>query len=181
MEGEARQDHQILDQTLDNLLRRPEVLLRRPWHSGTKTKKMKMTVGKTTHELEASAPEPKRLKQDDETNRERRVEITQVGEDSYYHMDDIIGEKEMAVWRYEKRRERLLSRSLRLFSDAPVDRVPPDPPKYLDDLNLADELEEKRLEKLGMLAPIEKRLQGYKNLTTRFVRDWRAKPRSKRA
>lgn len=39
------------------------------------------------------------------------------------------------------------------WSNAPLDRIPPDPPKWVDDL--ADELEEKRLEKLGVLAPRE--------------------------
>ena len=63
-----------------------------------------------------------------------------------------------------------------LWSDAPLDRVPPDPPKWVDDL--ADEVEEKRLERLGVLAPMEKRLEGHKSLTTTFVRDWRAKPRT---
>ena len=40
------------------------------------------------------------------------------------------------------------------------------------------EVEEKRLEKLGVIAPLEKKIDGYKNLATRFVRDWRAKQRS---
>lgn len=56
-----------------------------------------------------------------------------------------------------------------MWPKAPLDRVPPDPPKWIDDL--ADELEEKRLEKLGVIAPLEKKIDGYK--------DWRAKQRSK--
>ena len=110
---------------------------------------------------------------------ERRVEVTQVGAESYYHMDDIIGEEEMAVWSQENEEEDEQSLEIpdALWSDAPLDRAPPDPPKWVDDL--ADEVEEKRLERLGVLAPMEKRLEGYKSFTTRFVRDWRAKPRTK--
>ena len=99
-------------------------------------KKMKMTVEKPTHSLEASTPEPKRLRQQDEPNTERRVEITQVGEDSYYHMDYIIGEEEMAVWNYENEEEEVTALEIpdALWSNAPLDRVPPDPPKWIDDL-----------------------------------------------
>ena len=75
---------------------------------------------------------------------ERRVEVTQVGAESYYHMDDIIGEEEMAVWSQENEEEDEQSLEIpdALWSDAPLDRVPPDPPKWVDDL--ADEVEEKR-------------------------------------
>ena len=145
----------------------------------TDMKKMKMTVEKAAHPLEASTPEPKRPKREEDTNMERRVEVTQVGADSHYHMNDIIGEEEMAVWSQENDEEEEYPLEIpdALWSDAPLDRVPPDPPKWIDDL--ADEVEEKRLERLGVLAPMEKRLEGYKSLTARLVRGWRAKPRTK--
>ena len=141
-------------------------------------KKMKMTIEKPMRQLEAPTPEPKRLKHQEEPNTERRVEITQVGENSYYHMDYIIGEEELAVWNYEDEEEDEASLEIpeALWSNAPLDRVPPDPPRWIDDL--ADEVEEKRLERLGVITPLEKKIEGYKDLTTRFVRDWRAKPRT---
>ena len=168
---------------------KPQVALSTPRSMASKTgmveqensevKKMKMTVEKTTHALDAATPEPKRSRQEENTHMERRVEVTQVGADSFYHMDDIIGQEEMDVWSQEneEQEEHPLEIPDALWSDSPLDRVPPDPPKWIDDL--ADEVEEKRLEKLGVLVPMEKRLEGYKTLTTRFVRDWRAKPRTK--
>eukprot|EP00913_Durusdinium_trenchii_P032259 g30204.t1 len=168
---------------------KPQQLVSTPRSTASKTgmveqektdmKKMKMTVEKAARPLEASSPEPKRPRHEGDGNMERRVEVTQVGTESYYHMDDIIGEEEMAVWSQEneEEEEQALEIPDALWSDAPLDRVPPDPPKWVDDL--ADEVEEKRLERLGVLAPVEKRLEGYKSLTTRFVRDWRAKPRTK--
>ena len=62
-----------------------------------------------------------------------------------------------------------------LWSSADLDRVPPDPPKWIDDL--ADAVEEERLQRMKVLERIEKRSPGHKNLTTRFVRDWRMKSR----
>ena len=62
-----------------------------------------------------------------------------------------------------------------LWSLAPLDRVPADPPTWIDDL--ADEVEEQRLLKMGVLEAMEGEKAGFKKLTTRFVRDWRVKPR----
>ena len=53
--------------------------------------------------------------------------------------------------------------------------MPPDPPFWIDDL--ADAVEEQRLLSMGVLEKMEKEKVGFKKLTTRFVRDWRVKPR----
>ena len=64
-------------------------------------KKFKPTVEKVTHEHEGIDPEPKRAKQGLETQHERRVSATQVGDDVFYHMDSIIGEEEIVAWQDE--------------------------------------------------------------------------------
>ena len=144
----------------------------------TDMKKMKMTVEKAAHPLEASTPEPKRPRHEGDANMERRVEVTQVGGVLLPHgRHHRRGGDGRVSQENEEEDEQPLEIPDALWSDAPLDRVPPDPPKWVDDL--ADEVEEKRLERLGVLAPMEKRLEGYKSLTTRFVRDWRAKPRTK--
>ena len=96
-------------------------------HEEVEGKKMKMTIEKPTRQLEAPTPDPKRLKHQEEPNTERRVEITQVGEDSYYHMDYIIGEEELAVWNSEDEEEDEVALEIpeALWSNAPLDRVPP--------------------------------------------------------
>ena len=49
---------------------------------------------------------------------------------------------------------------------------------YLQTLHdLADAVEEGRLQKMGVLKAMAGPLPGHKTLTTRFVHDWRAKPR----
>ena len=45
--------------------------------------------------------------------------------------------------------------------------------------DIADAVEETRLQKLGVLSRMDKLMASHKTLTTRFVRDWRAKHRDK--
>lgn len=59
-----------------------------------------------------------------------------------------------------------------LWSKAPLDRVPPELPKWIEDV--ADAVEEARLQKVGVLSKMDKPQASHKTLTTRFVRDWRA-------
>ena len=62
-----------------------------------------------------------------------------------------------------------------LWSSASLERVPPDPPFWIDEL--ADAVEEQRLLSMGVLEKMEEEKVGFKKLPTRFVRDWRVKPR----
>ena len=138
-------------------------------------KKMKPTVVKPTHELVSESPASKRLKPEEPV--ERRLEMTQVGEEYFPNLDRNIGQEEL--WAYENEIEENEEETKHdipeaLWSEAPLDRVPPDPPKWIDDL--ADAVEEWRLWRLGVIAPLEELKEGYKLLTTRFVRDWRVKP-----
>ena len=120
-------------------------------------KRMKFSPSKTVHGSEGESSEPKRLKTGEkEPQIERRVQATEVGDDVCYHMDQFFGAE--ALW-----------------SSAPLDRVPADPPLWIDEL--ADEVEEQRLRKMGVLEAMDSEKAGFKKLTTRFVRDWRVKPR----
>ena len=106
---------------------------------------------------------------------ERRVQATEVGEDVYYHMDQFFGEEELMAWNEEEDEGTIMSIPEALWSSAPLDRIPADPPLWIDEL--ADEVEEQRLLKMGVLEKMESEKGGFKKLTTRFVRDWRVKPR----
>ena len=148
--------------------------------SESDVKKLKPTTVKPPHELIAESPESKRLKSSDTT--ERRLELTQVGDDIFHHLDKVVGQEDL--WSYEHETESTAEEAKHdvpeaLWSDAPLDRVPPDPPKWIDDL--ADAVEEWRLKRLGVLSPLEQLRDGYKVLTTRFVRDWRVKPNPAKA
>ena len=124
---------------------------------------------KPLHSLQADSPASKRLKADDT--------VTQVGEDIYYHLDQTVGQEELWSYDYEvheAEEEEKHEVPEALWSEAPLDRTPPDPPKWIDDL--ADSVEEWRLKRLGALESIAELKEDHKLLTTRFVRDWRIKP-----
>ena len=91
-----------------------------------------------------------------------------VGDDVSHHMEQTIEEGDRAMW--EEEEEEIFS-----SSDAPLDRVPPDPPLWIE--HLADAVEEQRLQQFGVLEKMVELKDGYKNLTIRSVRDWRAKPK----
>ena len=127
---------------------------------------------KPVHESEGEMSEPKRLKTSGGgTQIERRVEATAVGEDTYYHMDQFFGEEEILE---EEEDSPKVSIPSELWSSASLERVPPDPPCWIDEL--ADAVEEQRLLNMGVLEAMEEEKVGFKKLTTRFVRDWRVKP-----
>ena len=132
-------------------------------------KKLKPTLEKVTHGHEGSDPEPKRAKQDSKAQHERRVSATQVGNDVFYHMDSIIGEEEIVAWQDEMDEQAVDELPDALWSTAPLDRVPPEPPRWIEDI--ADAVEEARLQKLGVLSKMDKLQASHKTLTTRFVRD----------
>ena len=141
------------------------------------SKKLKPTMEKPVHGLEMVSPDPKRAKPDDVPHVERRVAATQVGGDVFYH-NDSIWDEDLISWNVEPEEEEVLPGGevpKELWSAAPLDRVPPDPPKWVDDL--ADKVEEERLQRMGVLRAMKGPLMGHKTLTTRFVHDWRAKPR----
>ena len=141
------------------------------------SKKLKPTVEKPVHGLEMESPEPKRAKPDDVQHVERRIAATQVGGDVFYHNDNIWDE-DLITWNVEEEEEEVQPGGdvpKELWSTASLDRVPPDPPKWVDDL--ADRVEEERLQRMGVLRAMKGPLTGHKTLTTRFVHDWRAKPR----
>ena len=123
---------------------------------------MKLSPSKTVYLSEGESSESKRLKIGDEKPHvERRVQATEVGDDVHYHMDQFFGEEEFLSCDEE-------AEDLPL-SPAPLDRIPADPPTWIDDL--ADEVEEQRLLKMGVLEAMEEEKTGFKKLTTRFVRD----------
>ena len=117
-------------------------------------KKLKPTIEKLTHGHEGVDPDPKRAKQDPTIQHERRVTATQVGTDVFYHMDSIIGEEELVAWQDETHDQALDELPDALWSHAPLDRVPPEPPKWIEDI--ADAVEEARLQKLGVLSRMDK-------------------------
>ena len=88
-------------------------------------KKLKPTVEKSIHPVEVENPEPKRSKHEEGDQMERRISATQVGENLYYH-NDAIWDEEKIEWNLESEKEESLPDELWL--DAPLDRVPPDPP-----------------------------------------------------
>lgn len=138
-------------------------------------KKMKQTVVKPVRELESESSASKRFKPDPAM--ERRLETTQVGDDFFYRFDKVVGQEELWAYEYEvheQEEEEKHEVPEALWSDAPLDRAPPDPPKWIEDL--ADAVEEWRLKRLGVLEPIEELKENHKLLTTRLVRDWRNKP-----
>ena len=129
-------------------------------------KRFKVTFEKNVHGLEQDAPEAKRLKPEERVQEERRVEATEVEGRLYYHMDKVI-EEDFLEWEDEWALEEESFQDIpdELWSDAPLDRVPPDPPKWVDDL--ANEVEERRLQKLGVLVPMDGLKKGYKRLESK--------------
>lgn len=130
-------------------------------------KKLKPTVEKPSHEVDVVTPDPKRTKVTLEENVERRVEATWVDDTEYYHKDKVIGEEELWALEQEEQENEGDGNDLpsALWSTAALDRVPPDPPSWIEDL--ADEVEVKRLQRLGVLQPMEGLREGFKKLTTR--------------
>ena len=141
------------------------------------SKRLKVTPAKPVHESEGEMSEPKRLKTSGGGSQmERRVEATAVGQDTYYHMDQFFGEEEILACGEEgDEGSQKVSIPEELWSSASLERVPPDPPFWIDEL--ADAVEEQRLLSMGVLEKMEEEKVGFKKLTTRFVRDWRVKPR----
>ena len=116
-------------------------------------KKLEQTVVKPAQSLEADSSASKRLKADETV--ERRLEMTQVGDDIYYHLDQTVGQEELRAYDYEvheAEEEDKHEVPKALWSEAPLDRTPPDPPKWVDDL--ADSVEEWRLKRLGVLESV---------------------------
>ena len=140
-------------------------------------KRLKLTPTKPIHESEGELSEPKRLKTSGGGPQvERRVEATAVGQDTYYHMDQFFGEEEiLACGEGDGEEDSKVAIPAELWSSASLERVPPDPPFWIDEL--ADAVEEQRLLSMGVLEAMEEEKVGFKRLTTRFVRDWRVKPR----
>ena len=139
-------------------------------------KRMKLSPSKTVYLSEGESSESKRLKIGDEKPQvERRVQATEVGDDVHYHMDQFFGEEEFLAWDEEAEEVTVAGVPEALWSSAPLDRVPADPPLSIDEL--ADEVEEQRLLKMGVLEAMEGEKTGFKRLTTRLVGDWRVKAR----
>ena len=119
------------------------------------SKKLKPTMEKPVHGLEMMSPEPKRAKPDDVQHVERRVAATQVGGDVFYHNDNI-WDDDFITWSVEQEEEEVPPGGdvpKELWSSASLDRVPPDPPKCVDDL--ADMVEEERLQRMGVLRAVK--------------------------
>ena len=135
-------------------------------------KKLKPTIEKLTDGHKGVDPDPKRAKQDPEIQHERRNDGHAGWERcllSYglHHWGGGVGSMDQAVDELPDA----------LWSNALLDRVPPEPPKWIEDIVAA--VEEARLQKLGVLSRMDKLMVNHKTLTTRFVRDWRAKHRDK--
>ena len=119
------------------------------------SKKLKPTMEKPVHGLEMVSPDPKRAKLDDVQHVERRIAATQVGGDVFYH-NDSIWDDDLISWNVEPEEEEVLPGGdvlKELWSSASLDRVPPDPPKCVDDL--ADMVEEERLQRMGVLRAVK--------------------------
>ena len=132
-------------------------------------KRLKLTTFKLVRENEGESSETKRQKVGDEKPHvERRVQATEVGNEVY-------GEEEFLSWDGEEEEVPSTMIPKELWSEAPLDRIAADPPTWIDDL--ADEVEEQRLLRMGVLEAMKEEKTGFKKLTTSFVRDWRVKPR----
>ena len=101
------------------------------------SKRLKVTPVKPVHESEGEMSEPKRLRTSGGSSQmERRVEATAVGQDTYYHMDQFFGEEEILACGEEEEEEEVsqkVSIPEELWSSASLERVPPDPPFWIDD------------------------------------------------
>ena len=126
----------------------------------------------------ASAEEPRAKKARLEAV-ERRIETVQVGDEEFFHVDEIFGEEELAASaEVEEDDEEATAFSLEeipeeLWSDEPLTRTPGQPPPEID--HLADMVEEARLSRMGVIRDLHPSESNLSQLTTRFVRDWRIK------
>lgn len=102
-------------------------------------KKLKQTVVKPVREIEGESPASKRLKTDP-----RKWE--QGG-----GTGGALGLYEYEVHEQEDEEKHEVPKAL--WSTAPLDRTPPDPPKWIEDL--ADAVEEWRLKRLGVLESVD--------------------------
>ena len=107
---------------------------------------------------------------------ERRVEKVCIGEDTMYHLDEVVDVETMAMEEGEEDVEDLKPGSIpeELWSDAPLTKTPPDPDWEID--LLANKVEEQRLMRMNVMEKLTPDDAHLDKLTTRFVHDWRIKP-----
>ena len=106
---------------------------------------------------------------------ERRVEKVCVGDDTMYHLDEVLDVETMAIEEEVDDLEDLEPGTIpeELWSDHPLTRTPPEPDLEVD--LLANKVEEKRLMRMSVLEPLTMDDAHLDRLTTRFVHDWRVK------
>ena len=106
---------------------------------------------------------------------ERRVKKVCVGEDTMYHLDEVLDVETMAIEEEVDDLENLEPGAIPegLWSDHPLTRTAPEPDIEVD--LLANKVEEKRLTRMGVLEPLTIDDAHLDRLTTRFVHDWRVK------
>ena len=107
---------------------------------------------------------------------ERRLEKVAMGDDVFYHLDEVKGEDDLNAWRFEDEHPVEVEVPVdekRLWSDEPLTRTPPEPDPEID--KIADGVEVSRLVKMGVLTPLNEDEFNLEVLTTRSVYDWRIK------
>lgn len=107
---------------------------------------------------------------------ERRIEKVQVGEDEMYHLDEVIDVEtiEEDVDHFDAGdRENPIPDGV--WSEESLTRTPPQPSWEVE--LLADQVEERRLKKMGVIEDLDVSDLGLDKLTAKFVRDWRVKTR----
>eukprot|EP00435_Cladocopium_sp_Y103_P032112 s1247_g8.t1 len=110
---------------------------------------------------------------------ERRLVEVDVGGETFYHLDNVIDEDTMNLWEADEDDEMrgnfsaVVDELEKLWSDEPLTRAPPEPDPEVD--RLADSVEVKRLQEMGVLEGLTGEDANLELLTTRMVYDWRIK------
>ena len=108
----------------------------------------------------------------------RRIGVFNVDKKEHYHLDYLIATEGFAALEDEAAEEPTLQAGKipdELWSNSPLTREPPQPEDEVD--KLADRVEEERLKSMGVIRDLLPEEEHFSVLTTRFVRDWRIKPR----
>lgn len=110
---------------------------------------------------------------------ERPLVEVEVGGQTFHHLDNVIDMDTMNVWEADEddamrgHFSTTVDELEKLWSDEPLTRTPPEPDPEVD--RLADSVEVKRFQEMGVLHGLLEEDVNFELLTTRMVYDWRIK------